>query len=415
MSACAPLCARPLSTRRCLCPVRRVPRCAQVVAVLNPIAGEAMTRQLEEQIAGLQQELAQAHTQIHRSEDRLRGTVQSLTELEGSVRSAFGSAADAELGATRWDAAAAGSAATASTAAAAAGVTLPARPPRPAQQGAAPRRRRQGRDAGLRSTLAIPEQLKDYWFPVEFAASLGEGKMVPFELFGQVGGAAAPRERPRCRARLRHQPCSVVRHGRPPCAAQPVLLVLLLHAAAAGAWRTHGPTETPHPPTPAVPADVGALPGRERQGLVRARRVCPPRLPPLAGHGGGGAGAVRIPRRVPMRNAFAPPPSASAVWAARAGMALAWLVPSRQPEQAWRQCCVLWPGACWWSQAHCGATAQASLLCCAALQAGSSTAAASAPRCRPQPSARCAGLLASHRQQAYNPAAAAGTQPLLYK
>ncbi|KAL4430402.1 hypothetical protein ABPG77_002208 [Micractinium sp. CCAP 211/92] len=160
----------------------------EVVAVLNPIAGEAMTRQLEEQIAGLQQELAQAHTQIHRSEDRLRGTVQSLTELEDSVRSAFGSAGDSDLTATRWDSAPASStalssAATSTAAAAAAGVTMPARPLR---QGAAQQRRRQGRDAGLSSTLAIPEQLKDYWFPVEFGASLGEGKMVPFELFGQM-------------------------------------------------------------------------------------------------------------------------------------------------------------------------------------------------------------------------------------
>ncbi|KAL4419930.1 hypothetical protein ABPG75_007028 [Micractinium tetrahymenae] len=165
----------------------------EVVAVLNPIAGEAMTRQLEEQIAGLQQELAQAHTQIHRTEGRLRGTVQNLTELEQSVRSTFGSASDADLVATRWDAAGAAAAASSSaaastaTAAAAAGITLPARPAAaPARQGAALRRRRQGRDAGLSSVLAIPEQLKDYWFPVEFSASLGEGKMVPFELFGQM-------------------------------------------------------------------------------------------------------------------------------------------------------------------------------------------------------------------------------------
>lgn len=36
----------------------------QVVAVLNPLAGEAMQRQLEEQIAGMQQELAVAHTRV---------------------------------------------------------------------------------------------------------------------------------------------------------------------------------------------------------------------------------------------------------------------------------------------------------------------------------------------------------------
>jgi hypothetical protein len=35
----------------------------ELVSVLNPLAGEAMQRSLEEQIAGLQQELAVAHQQ----------------------------------------------------------------------------------------------------------------------------------------------------------------------------------------------------------------------------------------------------------------------------------------------------------------------------------------------------------------
>jgi chlorophyllide a oxygenase len=62
--------------------------------------------------------------------------------------------------------------------------------------------RRRGRGAGLESSLELPEQLKDHWFPAEFSASLTPGKMVPFELFGQTwvlfrderGGAACVRD-----------------------------------------------------------------------------------------------------------------------------------------------------------------------------------------------------------------------------
>ena len=48
-------------------------RCAlaQVVAVLNPNAGEQMQRQLEEQIAGMQAELAVAHTQVGAADSAL--------------------------------------------------------------------------------------------------------------------------------------------------------------------------------------------------------------------------------------------------------------------------------------------------------------------------------------------------------
>jgi chlorophyllide a oxygenase len=163
-----------------------------VVAALNPIAGEAMARQLEEQIAGMQAELAVAHTQIHRSEDRLRGTVQHLSRLESDARAAFSSPADAQLTTRSWDAAA----------------TAPP-VPAPAVPEAAPQRhrlpaggRRRGRGAGLESSLELPEQLKDHWFPAEFSASLTPGKMVPFELFGQTwvlfrderGGAACVRD-----------------------------------------------------------------------------------------------------------------------------------------------------------------------------------------------------------------------------
>jgi hypothetical protein len=163
----------------------------QVVAVLNPIAGEQMQRVLEEQIAGMQAELAAAHTQIHRSEDRLRGTVERLTQLEGSVRSTFSSPSDAPLAARSWDEATAATAPAAAAAvamrtrlAAAAASTEELAQPQLQQ----PRRqqRQQQRRAGLESSLEIPEQLKDHWFPSEFSASLTAGKMVPLELFGQT-------------------------------------------------------------------------------------------------------------------------------------------------------------------------------------------------------------------------------------
>ncbi|KAI3425305.1 hypothetical protein D9Q98_009070 [Chlorella vulgaris] len=162
-----------------------------VVAVLNPIAGEQMQRVLEEQIAGMQAELAAAHTQIHRSEDRLRGTVERLTQLEGSVRSTFSSPSDAPLAARSWDEA---TAATAPAAAAAVAMRTPLAAAAASTEELAqpqlqqPRRqqRQQQRRAGLESSLEIPEQLKDHWFPSEFSASLTEGKMVPLELFGQT-------------------------------------------------------------------------------------------------------------------------------------------------------------------------------------------------------------------------------------
>lgn len=158
--------------------------------MLNPIAGEHMTRALEEQIAGMQAELAAAHVAIHRSEGRLSDTVQNLSELEASVQRAFGA-----------------SGASSSSTAAAAAVVGPATPEAapqqkqqqvvqqqqrraPATQRPAAPVQRSGRrsGSGLASSLAIPELLKDYWFPAEFSASLTEGKMVPFELFNEVGG-----------------------------------------------------------------------------------------------------------------------------------------------------------------------------------------------------------------------------------
>jgi hypothetical protein len=49
-----------------------------------------------------------------------------------------------------------------------------------AARGAADRRR------GLDSRLDLPPQLKEFWFPVDFSASLAAGKLVPIELFNEV-------------------------------------------------------------------------------------------------------------------------------------------------------------------------------------------------------------------------------------
>lgn len=143
----------------------------------------------------MQAELAAAHVQIHRSEGRLRDTVANLTELEKSVRRSFGPGAWTNGPAVATVKAAAVPATAAAAAAAPEAATQqrprprPAAPAPPAQRAAEPR---SGSRAGLASRgkpgLAIPEQLKDYWFPVEFSASLVADRMVPFELFGEVRG-----------------------------------------------------------------------------------------------------------------------------------------------------------------------------------------------------------------------------------
>lgn len=147
----------------------------------------------------MQAELAAAHVQIHRSEGRLRDSVANLTELEQNVRRSFGPGSWTEgptVAAVEARAAAAAPAA-AAVAEAAASAAAPATAPEAAQQQqrpAAPAARaaqpRSGSRPGLASRgkpgLVIPEQLKDFWFPVEFSASLVEDRMVPFELFGDV-------------------------------------------------------------------------------------------------------------------------------------------------------------------------------------------------------------------------------------
>ena len=234
--------------------------------MLNPIAGEAMTRQLEEQIAGMQAELAAAHVQIHRSEGRLRDSVQSLTELEASVRRVAGGSAPAAAG----DAPPAPPAAEPRQRqqqlqqAAAAPQAAAAAAPAAARRGGRPRKA----GSGVASSLAIPAQLRNHWFPAEFSGSLTEGRMVPFELFGQV------------RLRGRHACAAVAWMRGCACVAAPAWLRLracagsggrrtpLALRAAARASPRWAPALMPPLSLP-FPADVGAVPGRERRGGLR--------------------------------------------------------------------------------------------------------------------------------------------------
>lgn len=233
--------------------------------------------------SSLQAELAAAHVQIHRSEGRLRDSVANLTELENSVRRSFGPGAwtDGPAVAAAEPAAAAAPQATAATAEVAAPAAAPLAPEAaqqqrrrpavapPAQRAAQPRG---GGRAGLSSRgkpgLAIPEQLKDFWFPVEFSASLVEGRMVPFELFGDVSWG-----------RLLGAGCCLARglqHVGAPASAGGLLAVCTwpAHGAHPRCWR-NGPCSSaasaavrtllarcqPLRSVSATCADVGAVPG----------------------------------------------------------------------------------------------------------------------------------------------------------
>ncbi|KAK9829387.1 hypothetical protein WJX72_005532 [[Myrmecia] bisecta] len=107
----------------------------QVVAALNPLASREMQRSLEEQVAGLQHELAQAHQEAHAMEDRLHSSLADLTNLEAAVSS------------------------------------FPT-------EGLQQRR-------NLHSSLDLPAGLREFWYPAEFSSRLEKDTLVPLELFGQ--------------------------------------------------------------------------------------------------------------------------------------------------------------------------------------------------------------------------------------
>eukprot|EP00887_Chlorella_sp_A99_P000127 scaffold16.g127.t1 len=135
----------------------------ELVAILNPLAATQMVSRLEEQIAGLQGELAVAHVQVHKSEAQLQESVANLSQLEASLQAAMPEAL---------------------AAAAASAATAPA-PPAPRPRSQREQRQRSAR-AGLESSLELPDALKPFWYPLEFSANLGADMLVPLELFGQA-------------------------------------------------------------------------------------------------------------------------------------------------------------------------------------------------------------------------------------
>lgn len=128
-----------------------------VVSVLNPLASEAMCSTLEERIAGLQQELAVAHEQVHAQEARLSETLNGLTEIERALNVSTGGLI---------------SGTSPSTSDGTRSVT-------PANS---ERRRDRGLDAS--PSLELSPQLENFWYPVEFSSRVDSSTMIPLELFG---------------------------------------------------------------------------------------------------------------------------------------------------------------------------------------------------------------------------------------
>ncbi|GAB4815962.1 hypothetical protein N2152v2_003008 [Parachlorella kessleri] len=175
----------------------------ELVAVLNPIAGDKIHRDLEEQIAGLQHQLAVAHQQVHATEQRVEDTVSHLTELEGNLRRAWAASPPAASGA---EALAAQQTAISSTPTVmpSTATRIAALPPPVLEEAAVqqivqeqqrqqqqaveePASRRCGkRSNGLESSLSLPEGLKNFWYPVEFSSRLPSDEMVTVELFEET-------------------------------------------------------------------------------------------------------------------------------------------------------------------------------------------------------------------------------------
>eukprot|EP00884_Botryococcus_braunii_P008354 jgi/Botrbrau1/1751/Bobra.0217s0009.1 len=153
-----------------LAPVRDVHD--KLVAVLNPIAGNRMAQQMEEQVAELQAELAKAKQEAKSSEKRLEETIVHLSALEATARVLDqGTASASESSTFRQYGPEPERSPEASTSGTAVAAPL----------GAPSLARKKG--GKKRSELAIPEQLREFWFPAEFSSRLPAGQMVRLELF----------------------------------------------------------------------------------------------------------------------------------------------------------------------------------------------------------------------------------------
>lgn len=124
-----------------------------LVAALNPIAAEEMQQELEEKIAGMQAELAQAHQAVHVSEERLQRTIMRLQELQNRIVSISGGVRGSSDG--RADSATSGS------------------------------KDAESEKGLLSASLDLPVGLKQFWYPVEFTSKLVSNTMIPVELFGE--------------------------------------------------------------------------------------------------------------------------------------------------------------------------------------------------------------------------------------
>jgi chlorophyllide a oxygenase len=138
-----------------------------VVQVLNPeVRAEA---ELMQRMHSLNEELKEAHKEVHSSEDLLNQTIQELKEVEEILNKLQ----------------------VATTAAPATAPAIPAEPiiptvtTAPSTAPPSPKTRKLKDTNGLKSTLELEPELKNFWYPVEFTAKLEEDTILPLELFGE--------------------------------------------------------------------------------------------------------------------------------------------------------------------------------------------------------------------------------------
>jgi len=133
----------------------------KVVQALNPEEREMV--ELQQKMDTLQEELASAHGQIHRSEDLVDKTLGELKQLEKVVAGLQGGATAA---------------------------LLEVAPPAVEKKEAAPPMQRSDskskRNTGLKSTLKIEPELKNFWYPIQFTSKLLPDVLEPIELFGET-------------------------------------------------------------------------------------------------------------------------------------------------------------------------------------------------------------------------------------
>lgn len=148
-----------------------------VVQVLNPeIRAEA---EIMHRMQELNKELNVAHTQVHNSEDRLNSTLTELKDLESMLTKITVAAVSIPVKPALYIPKQTPLLTTASTTA------TPVKPPSPQQPISKAQLSKKKRVNGLKSTLELEPELRNFWYPVEFSAKLTPDLMVPVELFGE--------------------------------------------------------------------------------------------------------------------------------------------------------------------------------------------------------------------------------------